>query len=162
LARTMTAGNTPAAVYSRDLKAELDRGTVALIDNQIDQTTGMMRLKANFPNDGHRLWPGAYVNVQIVKEVQRNALVVPSLAIQRGPSGLYCFVVKPDNTVEMRPVKVGEDTGTSAVILSGLQAGDSVVTAGQYRLQPGSRVEIRQSNEPIASSGEAPGGTSAQ
>ena len=115
-----------------------------MIDNQIDQTTGTMRLKATFPNPNHSLWPGQFVKVKLLLRTQRNALTVPSTAVQRGPQGLFAYVIKPDATGEMRPLKAEQLTAAIAVIADGLRDGERVVTAGQYRLQPGTRVDARE------------------
>jgi len=139
----MASGPVTVTALSRDNKTELDQGAVALIDNQIDQTTGTIRLKANFPNTRDTLWPGEFVNVRLLAGTQQNALTVPSTAIQRGAAGLYTYVAKPDGTVEMRKLDVGADTGTVAVIDNGLTDGETVVTGGQYRLQPGSHVQSK-------------------
>jgi membrane fusion protein, multidrug efflux system len=112
-----------------------------LIDNQIDQATGTARLKAQFDNSKNLLWPGEFVNVRMLLRTEGNALTVPSPAVQRGNEGLFVYVVKPDATVEARPVKVGADTGEFAIVDGGLSAGEQVVVNGQYRLQPGARVK---------------------
>ncbi|OWJ69241.1 efflux transporter periplasmic adaptor subunit [Inquilinus limosus] len=122
----------------------LDQGTLELVDNQIDQATGTIRLKATFPNKADQLWPGQFVDVRLLLRTEQNVVTVPSAAIQRGPDGLYVYAVKPDGTAEVRPVGVGQITDGAAVIESGLEAGDSIVTAGQYRLQPGTRVQVRE------------------
>jgi membrane fusion protein, multidrug efflux system len=140
----MQQGALQVIAMTGDEKTELDRGTLTLIDNQIDQTTGTMRLKATFPNPNHSLWPGQFVKVKLLLRTQRNALTVPSTAVQRGPQGLFAYVIKPDATVEMRPLKAEQLTATVAVISDGLQDGERVVTAGQYRLQPGTRVDVRE------------------
>jgi multidrug efflux system membrane fusion protein len=135
-------GPVVVLAQSRDGKTELDQGTLLLVDNQIDQTTGTIRLKATFPNPHNALWPGQFVNVRLLLRTDHNVLTVPSAAVERGPAGLFTYVVKPDSTVEMRTVTVGQDTGTIAVVDSGLATGDRVVTAGQYRVQPGGLVQI--------------------
>jgi multidrug efflux system membrane fusion protein len=135
-------GPVVVLAQSRDGKTELDQGTLLLVDNQIDQTTGTIRLKATFPNPHNALWPGQFVNVRLLLRTDHNVLTVPSAAVERGPAGLFTYVVKPDSTVEMRTVTVGQDTGTIAVVDSGLATGDRVVTAGQYRVQPGALVQI--------------------
>lgn len=122
----------------------LDQGTLQLVDNQIDQATGTIRLKATFPNKADQLWPGQYVDVRLLLRTEQNVVTVPTTAIQRGPDGLYVYAVKPDATVELRPVGIGQITDGAAVVETGLDAGASVVTAGQYRLQPGTRVQIRE------------------
>ncbi len=136
----MHAGAVPVFAYTADDRTELDRGKLLTIDNQIDQATGTIRLKAEFPNTDDRLWPGQFVNVRMQTQVLANALTVPSGAIQRGPKGLYVYVVKPDQTVAMQPVEVRQDDGTTTVIAKGLDDGVQVVVNGQSRLQAGSRV----------------------
>lgn len=143
VSQAMAAGPAKVAALSRDGKTELDVGSVALIDNQIDQTTGTIRLRANFDNPRNTLWPGEFVNARVQVATRDNALTIPSAAVQRGANGLYTYVIKPDDTVEVRPLTVNTDNGTVAVVDAGLADGDRVVTAGQYRLEPGVRVEIR-------------------
>jgi multidrug efflux system membrane fusion protein len=142
------------AALSRDGKTELDRGTLLLVDNQIDQTTGTIRLKATFPNPRNALWPGQFVNAQLLLQTEHNVLTVPSAAIQRGPDGLFTYIVKPDSTVDMRAIAVGQETGAIAVIDSGLAGGDRVVTAGQYRVQPGTLVQIGTANPQVPEAGQ--------
>lgn len=126
----------------------LDQGMLQLVDNQIDQATGTIRLKATFPNKGNQLWPGQFVDVRLLLRTEQNVVTVPTTAIQRGPDGLYVYAVKPDATVELRPVGIGQITDGTAVVETGLDAGTSVVTAGQYRLQPGTRVQTREAATP--------------
>ncbi len=139
----MGAGPVAVSAVSRDGKVELDRGTVALIDNQIDQTTGTIRLKANFANPNDTLWPGEFVNARVLVRNQANALTIPSAAVQRGATGFYAYAIKADDTVEARPLKVSDDNGTLAVIEDGVTEGERVVTAGQYRLEPGAHVQVK-------------------
>jgi multidrug efflux system membrane fusion protein len=141
IAKNAAASPLPVIALSRDLKTELDRGTVAVVDNQILQTTGTIRLKATFPNLKNTLWPGQFVNARLLIETQHNALTSPSPAVQRGPNGLYTYIVKSDSTVEMRALKLEQFGSGQAIIESGLQPGERVVTAGQYRLTPGDRVQ---------------------
>jgi multidrug efflux system membrane fusion protein len=140
VADAQAKGPITIAALSRDDKSILDQGTLALVDNQIDQTTGTLRLKATFPNPHNRLWPGQFVNIRVLLRTDRDVLTVPSGAIQRSASGLYVYLVKPDNTVEVQPVEVGPYGNNVAVVTAGLHAGDRVVTAGQYRLQAGAPV----------------------
>jgi multidrug efflux system membrane fusion protein len=142
VSQAMAQGPVAVAARSRDGKTELDRGSLLLIDNQIDQTTGTIRLKATFPNPRNALWPGQFVNVRLLLQTEHNVLTVPSAAIERGPNGLFTYVIKPDSTIEMRTVTVGHDAGAVSVVASGLAQGDRVVTAGQYRVQPGAVVQI--------------------
>jgi multidrug efflux system membrane fusion protein len=119
-------------------------GVLSFIDNAIDPATNTVPLKATFSNDQERLWPGQFINVVITLHIDPNALVVPSEAVQSSQTGPFVFVVKPDSTVEMRPVVVSRATAEETVIARGLAPGERVVTQGQLRLEPGSRVEIRQ------------------
>ena len=141
--RQMRASKAPLPVMAqgRDDQRQLGTGTLEFVDNQIDQSTGSVRLKATFPNNEGALWPGEYVNVRLQLETLPQVVIVPSTAVQRGPNGMYVYVVKPDATVAMQPVRVGQMSGGTAVIENGLGSGTSIVVAGQYRLQPGSRVQ---------------------
>jgi len=119
---------------------ELDRGTLNLIDNQIIQTTGTIRLRAEFPNQKHLLWPGQLVNVRLLLDTHHDALTVDASAVQQGPNGSYVYVVDSDKTVRMQPVRVAQIDGGQALIDDGLSANQEVVVAGQYRLVPGSHI----------------------
>ena len=141
IAKNAAASPLTVIALSRDLKTEFDRGTVAVVDNQILQATGTIRLKATFPNLKNRLWPGQFVNARLLIETQRNALTIPSPAVQRGPNGLYTYIVKSDLTVAMRALKLAQFSSGQAIIESGLRPGERVVTAGQYRLKAGARVQ---------------------
>jgi multidrug efflux system membrane fusion protein len=143
----MTAGPVSVAAMSRDGKTELDHGIVALIDNQIDQTTGTIRLKATFPNARNTLWPGEFVNIRLLEKIEHNALSVPSVAIQRGPNGTFVYVVKANSTLEMRPVTTGEESGASTVVESGIHSGERVVTSNQYLLQPGALIRMSEASK---------------
>ena len=129
--------------YSDDERRLIASGALTLIDNQIDQATGTIHLKATFANDNEALWPGQFVNVRLVVGTMKNAVTVPARAIQRGPEGSYLFVVKPDMTVELRTVKVAETEQDVAAVASGLAAGETVVFDGQYRLEQGVRVKVQ-------------------
>jgi len=120
-----------------------EEGTLTFIDNNVDLNTGTIKLKGTFANGNRRLWPGQYVNVALTLTEEPNAIVVPTQAIQTGQDGFYVFIVKPDLTAESRPVKVERNIDNETVIESGLSAGEKVVTDGQIRLVPGSRVEIK-------------------
>jgi multidrug efflux system membrane fusion protein len=117
-------------------------GLLKVIDNQIDTTTGTFKLKAEFQNEKNALWPGQFVNVRVKVRTVDKGLVVPATAVQRGPDGSYAYVVQPDSTVKMTPLKLGDEAGDSTILVtSGLNLGDKVVTEGQFRLKPGSKVE---------------------
>jgi multidrug efflux system membrane fusion protein len=137
----MAAGPVPILAMSRSGKQQLAQGTLGLIDNEIQQGTGTIRLKGTFPNVDEALWPGEFVNIRLLAQTAHGALTVPSDALQRGPQGFFAYVVKPDSTVEVRPIDAGAITGGRAVVLEGLKAGEQVVTAGQYRLAPGVKIE---------------------
>ncbi len=137
----LSAGTVPVTALSRDGGTELDRGTVSLVDNQIDQSTGTIRIKAVFPNPQNKLWPGQYVDARVLVRIERRALTVPVTAVQRGPNGMFAYVVKADRTVEARPVQVGEESGSVFVVKDGLRDGERVVTSNQYRLEPGAHVK---------------------
>jgi membrane fusion protein, multidrug efflux system len=139
----MGKGQLQVQAYSRDDQTKLATGTLLTIDNQIDPTTGTGKLKAVFDNHEHALWPNQFVNARLLLEVRKNNTVVPAAAIQRGPQGTYVFTVKPDKTAEMRPVTVSYSQGNYAAISQGIASGESVVTDGQDKLQPGTPVEIR-------------------
>jgi multidrug efflux system membrane fusion protein len=142
------AGQVTVAAMSRDGGTELDRGTVALVDNQIDQTTGTIRVKAVFPNAQSKLWPGQYIDARVLVRTDKGALTIPTAAVQRGPNGVFAYVVKPDYTVEVRPLKVGVESGSVTVVQDGVRDGERVVTTNQYRLQPGAHVKINPSEGP--------------
>ena len=118
------------------------QGVLTFVDNNVDSATGAIKLKGTFPNAQRQLWPGEYVNVVLRMAVRQNALVVPNQAVQTGQDGTYVYVVKDDQTVEMRPVTSGLRVDQDLVIDKGLQAGETVVTEGQLRLAPGSRVQV--------------------
>ena len=138
----MSAGKVTVEAMSRDGSKELDRGTVTLVDNQIDQNTGTIRLKAVFPNPDNKLWPGQYIDARVLVRTDKGALTIPSTAVQRGPDGVFTYVVKADSTVEMRPLQVGEESGAVMVVQDGISEGEKVVTSNQYRLQPGAHVKV--------------------
>ncbi|WP_245438801.1 efflux RND transporter periplasmic adaptor subunit [Bradyrhizobium sp. SK17] len=137
----MAKGPMKVIAYSQDNKIKLDEGKLLLVNNEIAQTTGTVQLKAEFPNAQHRLWPGQLVNARLLLETRKNGLTVAASAVQQGQNGSYVYVVKPDKTVELRPVTVAEISEGKALIDQGLKAGEVVVVDGQYRLQVGSRVE---------------------
>jgi membrane fusion protein, multidrug efflux system len=134
----------PLAVvaYNQDDTMRLGEGQLALVNNEILQTTGSIQLKANFPNKNNRLWPGQLINARLLLTTRYNGLTVPASVVQQGPNGAYAWVVNPDNTVAIRQVKVAQISDGQALIDSGLSADERVVVDGQYKLQPGTRVDI--------------------
>ena len=137
----LSQGPITIFVDSQDGK-QLDQGTLNLIDNQIIQTTGTIRLRAQFPNKKHLLWPGQLVNARMLLDTRHDGLTVPASVVQQGPQGAYAYVINPDSSVTIRPIKVAQISEGQALIDSGLQANEQVVTDGQYKLQPGAHVTI--------------------
>ncbi len=138
------SGTLSVEVYARDGATLLGSGELGLIDNQINQATSTIRLKAVVPNPRHLLWPNQFVNARLRLTTRRDALVVPAVALQRGPAGAFVYVVGGDMTVSMRPVQVDLTQGEVAILAGGLRPGDRVVTDGQNQLRPGARVAPRQ------------------
>jgi len=128
--------------YSQDDTIKLDEGKVDLINNEILQTTGAVQIKAEFPNTAHRLWPGELVNARLLLETRHNGLTVPAGVVQQGQQGFFAYVIKPDDTVEQRTIRVAQTSNGRALIDSGLAANEQVVVDGQYKLQPGSHVTV--------------------
>lgn len=141
LDRTVTV-----TALGQDNEHELARGTLTLIDNQIDQATGTIRLKARFDNDDERLWPGEFVHVLVETDIRRNAVTIPAVAVQRGPTGLYVWIVQASNTAVQRPIEATSADDRTTIVTSGISAGERVVTDGQYRLTSGITVDGRASN----------------
>jgi membrane fusion protein, multidrug efflux system len=137
------------AVIPDDSRGPID-GRLSFIDNSVDQTTGTIKLKGEFPNTDRRLWPGQFVNAVLTLREQPNAIVVPSQAVQNGQQGQFVFVIKDDMTVEARPVAIVQSTDGLAVVQKGLAAGERVVTDGQLRLAPGAKVQIKPAVVPQA------------
>jgi multidrug efflux system membrane fusion protein len=158
----MRNGKLPVDAYSRDDQTKIASGFLTTIDNQIDVTTGTGKLKAVFENRDRSLWPNQFVNVHLLLEVKKNNTVVPSAAIQRGPQGTYVFVVKPDNTAEMRNVAVSISQGNLTAISQGLKPGELVVTDGQDKLQPGTKVAVREPGAGGQNSGQSGGRNAGQ
>jgi membrane fusion protein, multidrug efflux system len=127
---------------SQDGKIQLDQGKLTLVDNEILQTTGSIRLKAEFPNTAHRLWPGELINVRLLLDTRHDGLTVPASVVQQGQPGAYAYVVNPDGSVTSRPIKVAQISRGQALIDSGLAANEQVVVDGQYKLQDGTHVTV--------------------
>ncbi len=136
----MARGRLPVVAFASDDRTELATGALLTIDNAIDAATGTIRLKATFPNEDNRLWPGQFINVRMLLLVEKNVLTVPSAAVMRGPAGEYVYVVTPDSTVTRQPIEISRDDGRVAIVTRGLESGQTVVTDGQSRLRAGSRV----------------------
>jgi membrane fusion protein, multidrug efflux system len=153
LAYVQGAAGSPAGV--------LDTGVLAVLDNQVDPTTGTIKLKATFPNSGDRLWPGAFVGVQLQVDTAKDAVVVPSAAVQRGPRGAYVYVIDQNNTASRRNVTVGHEDAQGSIITEGVKPGDKVVIDGASRLSDATKVTIVQpaaaGSAPTAGQPAAPG-----
>jgi len=147
-------GDIIVTALDRDGQA-LATGVLAVIDNQINPTTGTINYKAKFDNGDDALWPGQFVNLRIQLAIRRNVIAVPVTAVQQGPDGPYAFVVGDDRTVQKRPLKVGALNKTTAIIDDGLQPGEQIVTDGQYRIQAGSKVEVAAQTASPADTGPA-------
>jgi multidrug efflux system membrane fusion protein len=133
-------GSPAVLVYGQSGNDQLAKGELDVINNQVDQASGTIKLKARFDNKDHKLWPGAFVQASVIIRTEKDALAVPSDAIQRGPNGAYVWLVSSDQTVHREEVKIGETQNGITVITSGVKAGDRVVVAGQYGLTQGARV----------------------
>jgi membrane fusion protein, multidrug efflux system len=140
----MAKGPVKVLAYSQDEKIKLDEGELLLIDNQINQTTGTIRLRATFLNAQRLLWPGELVNARLLLKTEPDGLTIAAAAVQQGPKGSYVYVVMPDQSVQVRPVQIAQISDGQALISSGLKAGETVVVDGQYRLQSGTHVTILQ------------------
>jgi multidrug efflux system membrane fusion protein len=143
LARLKTGERLSVETYDREMRRKLAVGSLLTVDNQIDPATGTVRLKAIFSNEKNELFPNQFVNARLLVNVSREAVVVPTPAIQRGPQGTFVYVVKSDRTATVRPVNVGEIQGGEASIKTGLSPGELVVVDGQDRLREGSKVDLR-------------------
>lgn len=167
------AEGLPVAASIPGRESEVAAGTLTFIDNRVDMTTGTIRLRATFPNTDRKLWPGQFVNVGLTVGVDKGAVVIPQTAVMPGQRGQHVFIVKPDQTVELRPVTVKRTIDREVVISAGLVGGESVVSEGQLRLMPGTRVDARpgapattarggpsdDSAAPANGAGAAPGGS---
>ena len=142
----MTKKPLKVIAYSQDNTVKLDEGELGLVNNEILQTTGSIQLKANFSNKAKRLWPGELVNARLLVDTRHNGLTVPAAVVQQGPKGPYAYVINPDSTVAIQPIKVAQISDGQALIDSGLKADEQVVVDGQYKLQPGVHVTILHGN----------------
>jgi multidrug efflux system membrane fusion protein len=140
--RAFARGPLPVDAFGSDNKTVIDRGTLVVVDNLVDQTTGTIKLKAEFPNASFQLWPGQFVNVRLLIDTLKGVVVAPTAAVQRGPIGTFVFVVQPDNKVAVRQVTVGQQDEAQAVITIGLQPDERVVTTGFARLTAGAEVAV--------------------
>jgi membrane fusion protein, multidrug efflux system len=147
LKKYMARGSLRVEAQAPNDDAQPATGRITFVDNQVDQTTGTIKVKGTFQNENRSLWPGQFLNVVVTLTKDPNAIVVPTTAVQTGPQGQYIFTVKPDNTVDLRPVTVGRAAGTETVITEGVVPGETIVTDGQLRLVPGSRIIVKATSE---------------
>jgi membrane fusion protein, multidrug efflux system len=138
----MARGPVEVTAFDQDNRRALATGTLLLVDNIMDQTTATIRLKAMFPNEDDKLWPGEFVNARVLLETRSDAVVVPSAAIQRGPDGLFVWMINANGLAEPRPIEVGPAYGKVTIVNSGLAGGERIVTDGQYKLQRDAPVTI--------------------
>ncbi|MDD5287285.1 MAG: efflux RND transporter periplasmic adaptor subunit [Desulfuromonadaceae bacterium] len=154
--RHMAAGKVLIEAEVPGRAAAREKGSISFFDNTVDPATGTIRLKGVFENAGKQLWPGQFVNLSITLAMKKNALVVPSQAVQTGQKGQFVFVVKPDTTAEIRPVVTSSVLQGMTVVENGLQPGEQVVIDGQMRVVPGGKVEIKQPDKPGTAKPVAP------
>jgi multidrug efflux system membrane fusion protein len=144
LAKLKTGARLPVEAFDREQQRKVAEGTLLTIDNQVDTTTGTVRFRAVFPNDDGALFPNQFVNARVLAAIKKGAIVIPTAAIQRGPQGVFVFVVGGDKTAEMRHVRTGVTNEDGTAIEAGLRGGDLVVVDGAERLKAGSRVEVKR------------------
>ncbi|MFM2423445.1 MAG: hypothetical protein RL291_1975 [Pseudomonadota bacterium] len=166
--RSIARGTVAVEALDQDGKTVLDRGVLDVVDNQVDTTTGTIKMKAELPNANLQLWPGQFVNVRVTLETLQNVVVVPSQAVQRGPQGTFVYLASADQTARVREVTVRQQTEAEAVIATGLEGGETVITSGFNRLKDGQRILIAPtstqptgtvtSSAPQAAPKGAPGG----
>ena len=155
----MAKGALKTVAYGQDDRTKLDEGTLLLVNNRIDQTSGTVQLKATVPNAKRALWPGEFVNIRLIANVQHGGLTVPLSALQQGQQGTLVYVVQPDGTAQQRPVTVAQTLDGRALVSQGLKVGDPVVTAGQFRLSNGIKVAAVPASDPqVQNSSEASAG----
>ena len=135
-----------AEAFDRNDTTKIATGTLEAVDNEIDQTTGTSKLKAVFPNTDNALFPNQFVNVKLLLDVERGVVIIPTVAVQRGPIGTYVYLVKPDQSVTVRPITIGNSQGNNIAVEEGLHAGDPVVVDGADKLTEGMKVEVRMTD----------------
>jgi multidrug efflux system membrane fusion protein len=160
ITKEMSEGPLKVLAYNRDNSVRLGEGVLMLVDNQVEAATGTLRLKATFDNRDNALWPGQFVNVRLLLRVRGDVATVPAEVTQHGLNGTFAYVVKADQSVEQRPIKIGYSRDGVTVVEEGLRVGDTVVLDGQYKLRAGTRVQVAPTAErrpPQVSSASRPG-----
>lgn len=160
--KEMKTGPLSVEAWDRDGDTKIATGTLVLVDNQINTQTGTIRLKATFANEGRALWPNQFVKARLLLSTRKGSKVLPASAVQRGPQGMFVYVVGPEQRAAVRPVQVERTEGETAIVASGLEVGEQVVADGQFQLRPGSRVASKPagSSAPGARGPGAPGSAS--
>jgi membrane fusion protein, multidrug efflux system len=154
LARLKAGASLPVTAFDRSNTTQLATGTLMTTDNEVDTTTGTVKLRASFPNTDESLFPSQFVNARLLVDTLHNVVIVPTAAIQNGAPGTYVYVVDADNTVSVRPVVIGPADGEHTAVTSGLKAGENVVIDGADRLRAGAKVAVN--NTPAATDAAAP------
>jgi len=152
----LAAGKVPVWALSSDGTKTLAQGHLAIVNNQVDLVSGTIQMKATFQNKDNSLWPGLSVLTRLQLDVLHNVVAVPNEAVQRGPNGLFAFVIDAQNKVSVRDLKVGEEGDTTTHVVSGLSPGERIVVSGQYRLTPGARVNPKESGQTTPPDNNAP------
>ncbi len=154
--RAFAGGALPVEAFGSDNKTIVETGDLKVVDNQVDPSTGTIKLKAEFPNRELQLWPGGFINVRLLINTLKQVIVAPTAAVQRGPSGTFVYVVQPDSKVAVRPVTVAQQDEVQAVIAKGLESGERVVTTGFARLTTGAAVTVTNAESPPPADAEQP------
>jgi multidrug efflux system membrane fusion protein len=147
--KALAAGDVPVTALSSDGLKTLSQGKLALVNNAVDQASGTINMKATFQNTDNALWPGLSVSTRLLVDTLSQVTVIPQDAVQRGPSGLYAFVIGDDNKAKVQAIKVGQEGNGQSVVLHGLSPGQKVVVAGQYRLQQDALVQASEASSSI-------------
>ena len=155
--RKMKGGRLSVEAFDREMKLKLASGELATLDNQIDPTTGTVKLKAVFANRDNELFPNQFVNVRLLLDVKKDAIIVPSAAIQKNPQGAFVYVVNPDKTVSMKQIQTGISQGGETLVVGGLDVGEKVVVDGAERLRDGSKVEVKEKDQTGKGQGKGSG-----
>jgi multidrug efflux system membrane fusion protein len=154
--RAFAGGVLAVDAFGSDNKTIVETGELKVVDNQVDPSTGTIKLKAEFPNRELQLWPGGFINVRLLINTLKQVIVAPTAAVQRGPSGTFVYIVQPDSKVAVRPVTVVQQDEVQAVIAKGLESGERVVTTGFARLTTGAAVTVTNAESPPPTDAEQP------
>jgi len=165
ISEEMAKGPLTVEVYARDGSSKLGTGTLGVVDNQINQATASVRLKAILPNPGKQLWPNQFVRARLSLSTRHDAILVPTTAVQRGPKGTFAYVIGPDGTAVMQDIALDVSLGEETIIARGIKPGQSVITEGQAQLRPGAKLDAKPAKTggpwgmPSAGRGPRPAGS---